>query len=153
MADGGRRLPGVSQVILTAPDIDADVFRDLSASMRRSASKVTLYASSADLALAASKKANGFRRAGDAEPLTIVPGVDTVDASLLTTDFLSHSYYGDHASVIGDIRCLIGGSPPERRYGLARLRNAGNVFWRFVKEPAQMICLSSNACACGLPDR
>jgi len=127
------------------------VFRDLADGVKRAASQVTLYASSGDLALSASKRANGFRRAGDASPLTIVPGIDTVDASALTTDFLGHSYYGDHASVIADIRCLLSGTTPERRYGLSRLADGPRVFWRFVKDIGQMACMVGQTCACGLP--
>jgi len=152
MADGGKRLPGFSRVILTAPDIDADVFRGIADAVKRSAAQVTLYASSADRALIASKAAYAFRRAGDASPLTIIPGIDTVDASVLATDFLGHSYYGDSSSVIADIRCLLGGTTPERRYGLSRLTDGPRVFWRFVRDVRQMACMVAGSnCACGAP--
>ena len=142
----------MSRLVLTAPDIDADVFRDLAESVKRATSHVTLYASSADLALTASKHANGFRRAGDATPLTIVPGIDTVDASTLATDFLGHSYFGDHVSVISDIRCLLSGTAPDGRYGLSRRADGLRVFWRFVSDVQLMACMANGRnCACGAP--
>ena len=120
--------------------------------MKRASSQVTLYASSADLALMASKQANGFRRAGDASPLTIVPGIDTVDASTLATDFLGHSYFGDHVSVISDIRCLLSGTTPDGRYGLSKRADGPRVFWQFVSDIQQMACMASGRnCACGAP--
>ena len=54
------------QVILAAPDIDADVFeRDIAPVLTQLSSQVTLYASAHDDALAASRMVHGYRRAGD----------------------------------------------------------------------------------------
>jgi esterase/lipase superfamily enzyme len=149
MAAGGRRLPSLSQVVLTAPDIAVEEFRTLAATVTNTASRVTLYASDNDVALVASKRVNGFRRAGDATPLTLVTGVDTVDVSQLDTGFLGHSYYGDNTSVIGDIRCLLTGAAPASRFGLAELVFEQSTFWRFVRDVAQMACRSpGRQCAC-----
>ncbi|MFO7906356.1 MAG: alpha/beta hydrolase [Pirellulaceae bacterium] len=49
-----------NQIILAAPDVDAEIFRrDLAPALVRSARHVTLYASSNDQALATSKKVHG----------------------------------------------------------------------------------------------
>lgn len=45
---GWREVPSFSEVVLTAPDIDADVFRQVAAAFRRAARRVTLYASAVD---------------------------------------------------------------------------------------------------------
>ena len=45
-----------SQVVLAAPDIDAGLFPDIAAALRRIAGRVTLYASSGDRALEAARK-------------------------------------------------------------------------------------------------
>ena len=49
-----------SQIVLTAPDIDADTFVELSAAVARSAERTTLYASSSDIALALSKRLHAY---------------------------------------------------------------------------------------------
>ena len=152
MAQGGGALPRFSRAILAAPDIDAGVFRQLAENIKRSVQQVTIYASANDRALQLSKEVHGFVRAGDASPACVIDGIDTVDASLLSTDFLGHSYYGDHDSVISDIRCLLEGTSPERRWGLARLTAAGRAYWRFVRNVAEMACSAPGAvCACAPP--
>ena len=58
--------PRFHEVVLTAPDIDADVFRrDLAPAIVGTADRVTLYASSNDEALVASRKVHGYRRAAN----------------------------------------------------------------------------------------
>jgi esterase/lipase superfamily enzyme len=70
----------LKEVILAAPDIDAEVFkRDIVPALTKTDSPVTLYASSEDLALAASKKVHGYPRAGDSgQGLVVVPGIETI---------------------------------------------------------------------------
>lgn len=82
----------VKEVILAAPDIDASVFkRDIAPSLAAQGLPVTLYASSRDKALLASKKAHGYPRAGESgSDLVVVPGIDTVDASKVSCDFIGH---------------------------------------------------------------
>ena len=89
--------PRLKEVILTAPDIDADVFRrDIAPALVASGRPITLYASSKDLALVASKKVHGYARAGDAGPgLVVLPGIETIDASTVDTSLLAHSYFAE----------------------------------------------------------
>ena len=96
------------QLVLAAPDIDADTFEGLSREFHSQAERVTLYASSEDLALAASKLVHGYPRAGDTRPhVVIVEGVDTIDASNVETDLLSHSYFGGATSILGSVLSLV----------------------------------------------
>jgi len=92
-ADPGLR-DKIKEIILAAPDIDAEVFRrDIAPRLAEGPRKVTLYASSRDVALAASRKIHGSPRAGDSgSGLVVVNGVETVDATNQDTSFLGHSY-------------------------------------------------------------
>ncbi len=98
-----------NQIILAAPDIDADIFRrDLAPALVRSARRVTLYASSNDQALLASKQVHGYARAGDSGAgLVVLPGIETIDVSSLDTSLLGHSYYGSSDPILLDIRQMI----------------------------------------------
>jgi len=124
-----------TQIALTAPDIDADIFRGLASAIARTAGRTTLYVSSNDKALAASKEYQKYKRAGDArDGIVIVNGIDTVDVSALETDYLGHSYYGDNRSVVTDLFELIRSNlPPDRRAGL-RVLSSGtppSLYWAF----------------------
>ena len=124
--------PLFSEVILTAPDIDAEVFeRDLAPAIQKVARHITLYASSSDAALILSQKVNGYQRAGDSWPnILVVPGIDTIDASGIDTDLLGHSYFAQMKAVMDDIDMLLiaGKLPPERSL-LEQMRGTGK-YWR-----------------------
>jgi esterase/lipase superfamily enzyme/Tfp pilus assembly protein PilF len=122
----------LKEIILAAPDIDADTFkRDIAPRILTTERSATLYASSGDYALTASKNFAGYRRAGDtAGGVTVVEGLDTIDASNIRTDFIGHSYYGDSDSVLGDIRNLIlYRKRAEERSGLTPVDSAGSRYW------------------------
>ena len=122
-----------SQIVLTAPDIDADTFVELAAAVARSGERTTLYASGSDLALSLSKRLNAYRRAGDTRPrVVVVPGIDTVDVTAVDSNLVGHFYYGDNRSVISDLFLLLTqGLGPSSR---PSLRGVGSPpqFWRFV---------------------
>jgi esterase/lipase superfamily enzyme len=124
---------------LTAPDVDADIFRLQAQAVKTIGERTTLYASANDEALALSKRFQGYQRAGDVRPdIVIVPGVDSIDVSAVDSSFLGHSYYGDNTSVISDIaRLLRTGWPPERRCGLQSVANTLASYWTFV---AHAVC-------------
>jgi esterase/lipase superfamily enzyme len=126
-----RRLKGV---ILAAPDIDAIVFkRDIAPKLIGTNRNITLYASSNDRALLASKKIHGYQRAGETgKALVIVPGMDTIDASQLDTSLVGHSYYGDNRSIISDMYYMLKAQlPPSQRSGLSPVGKAPNSYWLF----------------------
>jgi esterase/lipase superfamily enzyme len=120
------------QIVLAAPDIDADTFKNFAKAFPEKADRFTLYASSADKALAASKIVNGYPPAGDAgQNLVIVNAVDTVDASTVYTDFIGHAYYGDNRSVLSDIFQVIrNGTPPQDRQ-LKEMTRGDQRYWLF----------------------
>ncbi|MGE0761525.1 MAG: alpha/beta hydrolase, partial [Pirellulaceae bacterium] len=120
------------QVVLAAPDIDADVFRErIAPAMAAAAQQVTLYASSNDLALVASRVFNsGDPRAGDSHRLLILPGIETVDVSDVDTSLLGHSYYGDNPTVLTDLReLLLNALPAAQRAGLVPLGSDDQRYW------------------------
>lgn len=121
-------------VIFAAPDIDADMFKQFAKKFNDKAEHLTLYASSKDKALEASKLVHGgYPRAGDSgKNLVIIDGLDTIDASLVDTSLLGHSYFGDNRSIISDIFYLIRHNlPPNQRSGLKSTAVQNLYYWLF----------------------
>ena len=128
-ADSAARF---AQVVLTAPDIDARVFRrELLPVLRAHSQRVTLYASSDDDALRASRAVSGIWRLGlGGDSLTVVDGMDTIDATRVRADALGHTLFGN-AGFLSDLAALIGeGKPPSDRRLLA-VQRGGLTYWRF----------------------
>jgi esterase/lipase superfamily enzyme len=122
-----------NELMLTAPDIDADTFvRDIAPAMLPASARVTLYASSNDRALAFSKTVHGYPRAGESgDALVLVEGIDTIDVSAVDTNFVGHFYYGDNRSVLSDLFNLIQGQAAERRFGLRPRKKNDRSYWVF----------------------
>ncbi len=131
LPDGAARL---DQVVLAAPDIDAGHFLQSAPQIAGLAGRTTLYASSGDAALTASRRVHGYPRAGESgEDLLVVDGIDTIDASLVETDFLGHSYYGDSRSVITDLFDMIhNDAPPAERDWLHPVWAGGSRYWQLL---------------------
>lgn len=129
------KCPKFQQVVLAAPDVDAEVFRrDLAPAMLKTAQRVTLYASSDDEALAVSKKVHGYARAGESgDNLVVLPGMDTIDVSNVENSMLGHSYYGDNRSVLADLfELLLENKPPNQRQWLQAMGEGAGRYWSFV---------------------
>jgi esterase/lipase superfamily enzyme len=125
----------IKEIILTAPDIDADVFRDtLAPALIATQRPITLYASSDDLALVASKKAHGYGRAGDSGAgLIVLPGIETVDATGVDTGLLGHSYFGDSRTVLSDMFYLVlEGKRAAQRAGLRPVNGSNGRHWKIA---------------------
>jgi esterase/lipase superfamily enzyme len=124
--------PHFNQLVLTAPDVDASVFRGLAAQFQPLVSRATLYASSKDEALAASRALQGYQRAGDTDPtVVIVPGMDTIDVSNVDSNLIGHFYYGENRSVISDLRYVLEGLLPSARATLEPRSSSDGAYWRF----------------------
>ncbi|QSI78277.1 alpha/beta hydrolase [Niveibacterium microcysteis] len=128
------------QIMLMAPDIDADVFRtQIAPALVQPDNRLTLYASSNDIALKASKAVHQAARLGAADPLVLMPGMDSIDASDVATDLLGHSYYADGDSVVADlVEVIADKGPAEQRTWLEPRRSEVGRFFRFkpVVHPA-----------------
>lgn len=129
----------ISQVILAAPDVDRDKFNIIAREITSLAKGVTLYAASNDRALGYSARFwGGVPRAGDV-PATgplIVPGVDTIDVTSLSTDSLAlnHSSYAENNALLNDIKLLLqtGERPPDKRIPiLEKVTIPGGDYWRY----------------------
>jgi esterase/lipase superfamily enzyme len=91
-------------------------------------SRVTVCASSGEVALAVSQAIHGLPRLGDSsgDGRVILPGVDTIDASSVDTGFLSHAYFAECESVITDLHALLReGKPPAERSTLVAKQAPG----------------------------
>jgi esterase/lipase superfamily enzyme len=123
-----------NQVILAAPDIDADEFREsIAPGMLQTANRFTLYASARDEALAASQLVHRGPRAGDAgRGLVVLPGIDTIDVTQIDTSAFGHTYYGSSDPVLRDLGLILTRAvPPEQRVWLAAAQLEGRPYWIF----------------------
>jgi esterase/lipase superfamily enzyme len=123
-----------NQVILAAPDIDADDFRNnIAPAMQRTAQRLTLYASSHDDALMASQIVHRGPRAGDAgDGLIVISGIDTIDVTAIDSSLWGHAYYGSSHPVLHDLRALLSRAiPPSDRTWLSPAQRDGLTYWIF----------------------
>lgn len=120
----------LTHLVLAAPDIDAQTFAELAGALQRLTARITLYESSNDKALQASKRLHGNPRAG--EPLLILPGLDTIDASAIDTDFLGHSYFSDNWPLLADIHSILArDESPSLRFGLIAMQDTQGNYYSF----------------------
>ena len=123
----------ISELILSAPDIDAAIFSsDIAPRLAGARNPVTLYASSQDLALAASKAVHGYPRAGDSgDAMLIVAGVETIDATGVDTSFIKHSYFAEKRSALSDMFYLIRNNARADQRFLDPVDTAAGRYWTF----------------------
>ena len=129
-------VPRLGQVALAAPDLDARVFRrEVLPVLAARAARTTLYASSDDDALRAARAVTGVWRLGlGGDSLTVVDGMDTIDATRVRADALGHTLFGN-AAFLADLGQLLanGAAPADRR--LLPVNRGALVFWRFRGDP------------------
>src|SRR5262249_10172136 len=94
------------------------------------ATKATLYVSSHDRAVASSGLLHKAPRAGFTPPITLVPGIDTIDVSDADLTLLGHGYYGAAEGVLYDLHALLcHNTSPDARLKLKRPAENGSC-WR-----------------------
>ncbi len=98
-----------NQVILAAPDVNAKIFKEeILPKMKGKAKKITLYASSDDKALMASRLIHNQSRLGESgEYLTVVDGIDTIDSSGIDPSTMGHSYFSSTKTLLDDMKNLM----------------------------------------------
>jgi esterase/lipase superfamily enzyme len=105
-----------ANIILAAPDVDQDFFRDNAGVYPFIADRTTLYASPRDLALklSSSKWLSDDPRAGLTPPVTVVPQIDTIEVTQFNLLDLGHGYWAQAKELITDIYQLMryGAAPP-----------------------------------------
>jgi esterase/lipase superfamily enzyme len=106
----------LGQLVMIAPDVDSDIFKDLVARSGPFQQK-TLYVSNHDWALrAAGWLRPGESRAGDArKQYVVVKGVDTVDMSPLKAGRVGHSIYDYSQVMFDDLGAVLKDQPPASR--------------------------------------
>ena len=134
---------GIAEILMAAPDVDRDQFRQIAARVRAAVPGMTLYASSADRALAASKRlAGNIPRAGDVPPggPIVVPGIESIDVTAIGAELfgLGHGPFASTRSILNDIGLIIRQSlrPPNARLNDIRGMPDGAVppsWWRWVR--------------------
>jgi esterase/lipase superfamily enzyme len=118
------------QIILAAPDVDADVFRELCAAYKYLGQQTTLYVSQKDRAVDSSRWLHKFPRVGFAPPIFVTTGIDTVNVTNVDLSLLGHGYVAESRDVLADIHSLItNGLPPEERFGLKKESTENLSYW------------------------
>jgi esterase/lipase superfamily enzyme len=135
-ADSNKR-PLVNQLVLLAPDFDSQTFVELAPRLLPLAGSITLYASSNDTPLKASRQLNGHPRLGEAgEYLTVVEGVETIDVSPVGRyQILGHEYFYFHPQIAADLVALLSsGARAAERPALRPIKRDGFTFWQMAEE-------------------
>ena len=134
-ADSQER-PVINKLVLLAPDFDSETFVDLLPRLTPLVSNLTLYASSNDTALMASRKLNGNPRLGEAGKfLTVVKGIETIDVSPVGRhQILGHEYFYYHPGVVADlVKLLSSGARAAERSTLRTQQRGGISYWEIVE--------------------
>lgn len=126
--------PLFKQVVLAAPDINADVFRDQIAPRFASLKlPATLYASANDKAMRASYSFADWDRIGDIRgPVIGIPGMELIDASAVIMNFMGHDYFASNRVLLTDIATMIKtGQRAKNRGGLKGIPAQAPQYWAF----------------------
>ena len=95
------------QIFLSAPDVNASLFRQLASVYPQVAERTTLYVADQDKAIAALEWMTEDVRVGAAPPVLILPGIDTVRVRGSSLFQLGHSYFAEEPDVLRDIRAQL----------------------------------------------
>ena len=128
--------PQFKNVILAAPDIDAEVFEsNLYPKIIKTTEKITIYTSSNDKALELSHSVHNGKRLGEGgENISVFKDIVTIDASGVDTSFigLGHSYFSQKEILVNDLRALVHKSlPPQKRDNLMKRLKDRLLYWMF----------------------
>jgi esterase/lipase superfamily enzyme len=126
----------IDQLILTAPDVDGDSFREIAASLSGIANGITLYVAADDRALEVSRKFWGHYRAGDVPPNgpVVVDGVDTIDVTAASAGARSNPGTVSPDTLLSDVGALIesGTRPPDKRSDrFVPVESSAGRYWRY----------------------
>ena len=122
--------PLFNQVVLIAPDIDAEIFNQYLPLIAPLAKNITIYVSDNDHPLALSHQIHGYPRLGESgKHLDGLTGINIIDVSDMPVRYPSgHVYHLYHKTVANDLAQLLNeGIPASQR---SNLKQAGNNYWR-----------------------
>lgn len=134
LATGGRPPANLKGLLLAAPDINADLFRQRIAPTLAALATTsrTIYASGNDVALRASSVVHAFPRVGLTRPrVQTFAGWEIVDTTGVapTHRGWGHSYIVDNPQVIRDMGALILRNRPAASRGLTHISAAADSYW------------------------
>lgn len=122
----------LNELVLIAPDIDIDIFRQELPQLKNVARRITVYVSDKDKALKLSQEVHGYPRLGQAgEELTIFEEVETIDISNISLKrFSGHIYHLFNPEVIDDLtELLTTGKSAGHRSRLKATQKGTLVYW------------------------
>jgi esterase/lipase superfamily enzyme len=107
------------QIFLAAPDVDVELFKQMASIYQKVAHRTTMYVSDKDKALRSSGFLHDYPRAGYTPPVTVVPGIDTIEVSNIDLTFLGHGYVAEARPILSDMHSLIAeDKSPDNRFGM-----------------------------------
>jgi len=127
--------PILNELVLIAPDIDTDIFRQELPVIKSAVNRVTVYVSENDKALQLSHEVHGYPRLGEAgDNLTVLEGVETIDISGIGKRRMSgHLYHLFNQEVIEDLRQLLHtGQGASQRPSLKTANHENLPYWQMV---------------------
>lgn len=136
--EAGKKDNRVRELLLAAADFNAQLFtNDVAPKIAAmQGTRTTIYASSRDVALSASRSLHQQPRVGDTDPrVFLYKDMETVDASAVAPRrrAYGHSYVFDSPRVIHDIEALLQLGLPAAKRGLPRAGGPPPTHWAFPK--------------------
>jgi esterase/lipase superfamily enzyme len=137
---GGTPLK-LGQLIMAAPDVDRNLYESIAPDARKFTSGMTLYASAADKALAASRILAGRNvpRAGDvpSDGPIVLDDIDSFDATSLGEEILglNHGTFAKSLSILNDVYLLLlSGRRPPRVLEVEAVPEGADPpkYWRYI---------------------
>ena len=112
----------LGQVFFCAPDVDVRVFKEKSPYALQRAENGTLLVSPQDRAVALSEWLHQYDRVGVAPPVTVIPGLDTIEVRGFGLLDFGHGYFAEAAPIIDDLRAaILTRQKASERQGLQRI--------------------------------
>jgi len=131
---GGKK---VRELILAAPDINADVFNEqIAPVLAKHLVRTTVYASNRDRALWLSQNIGGYPRAGEVgadgfPAVRPLKNLDVCDSTIVDADFWGHSAYGASPTVLSDLwELMMNSKAAEGRRMLEPVTSPNGLFFR-----------------------
>ncbi|KCZ91879.1 alpha/beta hydrolase [Hyphomonas johnsonii] len=134
MADDERAVPApFDQIVFASPDVDADDFIEMMGRVSGLARDMTLYASSRDRALQASRRFNrSGRRAGESDEPVLLAGLNTIDTTQGSTGGLALGHSDIFGAAFPDFQAITWLSlEPEQRCVLGKREVKSGTAWIF----------------------
>lgn len=126
--------PQFENIIYAAPDIDVEVFEsNFYPYIRKTTKKITVYASSNDKALTASRILHDDKRLGEGgEYISVFEDLITIDVTGIDTSMIGHSYFANKKILLRDLRSVVKESlPPMKRSHLVSRYKNHLQYWEF----------------------